>query len=240
MILEHRPRRSLSALHRLALALGAAGVLLVFPSWAERPSGESATDAASATQAAAEMRATTPEAPLQQGLVDEQHARALEQALHEVRSQQVQLKRHLAATRDPAEAEQLRAEAQRLAVTADRERASALEAQSRELATWLAERARTWEAGQQGRAGTPTHDDAEQLRQEVNRTRAAIELKLERAAQRQGNDVEREVADEVQRTIDDEVQRTIENEVERAIGGMHLKIEQLVHELAAVKSRCPI
>jgi len=91
MILKDRPPKSMSRIQRTLLALCAASVLLIFPTWSDRdlqaaPSDDTATEYAGETS-----RANAEREYVNQRLELEQQALQLEYALREVREQQTEL-----------------------------------------------------------------------------------------------------------------------------------------------------
>ena len=102
MILKHRSPKNLSGPQRLGLALVAAGLLLVYPTWADRAPQEDAE------LRAQEQELLEAEAMVRAGVLDlERHAQQLEQELREVRAQQRELEHSLHRQREGLEIRRL-------------------------------------------------------------------------------------------------------------------------------------
>lgn len=107
MILEFRPSKTLSGVQRMSLALLAAGLLLVFPTWADRaPAGDD-----DAQLRVREQEIASAEATVRSSVLDlERQARELERELREIRLQQQALQHSLHGQREQLELQRLELE----------------------------------------------------------------------------------------------------------------------------------
>ncbi len=127
MILKQRSPKILSGPGRLGLALVAAGLLLVVPTWADRTPEENAE------LRAQEQELAQAEAMVRAGVLDLEHqAQMLERELHEVRTQQRELQHSLQRQREELAIQRLELGAMQNEAAGHREAAEKLRRRVRE------------------------------------------------------------------------------------------------------------